>query len=138
MTGAVLTLLFLGIGSVYDVRSRELPGRFLFTFAVLAVLSNAVLRYQSLSEIFYGVLLGGSFLVLGWITKEAIGYGDGIGIMITGVLLGGSRTFIILAEAFFLSAFYGIGKLLLKKAAASDTMPFYPFLFTASLGGIFL
>lgn len=134
----ILVLIFLAIGSVHDVKSRELPGSFLFIFAVFAVLCNLLLCYQKVSGIFSGILLGGSFLVFGWLTKEAIGYGDGIGITIMGILLGGNLTVIILATAFFLSALYGIGKLLLKKGTASDRMPFYPFLFMAALGGIFL
>lgn len=136
--GTVLTLLFLGIGSVYDVRNRELPGKFLFLFAVLGAICNVCFRYQSFFEICSGILLGGSFIVIGWLSKEAIGYGDGIGIVVTGVFVGGKKALLILSGAFFLSALYGIGKLLLGKTTISDTMPFYPFLFAAALGGILI
>lgn len=134
----VLALFFLGVGTVFDLKSREIPGRFLFVSAVSALLCNVIWQYQSFAEIFYGILLGESFLVLGWISKESIGYGDGLGMMITGILLGGKRTLLVVTVAFFLSAIYGIGKLLLRKGTASDTMPFYPFLFLAALGGGFL
>lgn len=138
MKELIPALIFLGTGSVYDVRNRELPGCFLLVSGVLAVFCNAVFRYQPFSEIICGILLGGAFLAVGWFTKESIGYGDGIGIMIMGILLGGKVTVVILAGAFFMSAVYGVGKLLLKKGKASDTMPFYPFLFLAALGGVFL
>lgn len=132
-----LTLLFLGIGAYYDVKNGELPVFFLFSFMLTGLLMEAVFRYQSIPDILSGVFLGGSFLLLGRLTKEAIGYGDGIGIAVMGILLGGKRTFVVLTGAFFISAIYGIGKLLRGKNG-SDTMPFYPFLFAAALGGIFL
>lgn len=138
MKELLLVWLFLGVGTIFDVRSRMLPGRFLLASALTAFLFNALLRYQPLIEIFCGILPGGSFLVLGWMTKESVGYGDGIGILIMGMLLGGRRTLLIVTAACFLSAVYGIGRLLLKKGSFSDTMPFYPFLFAAALGGGFL
>lgn len=134
----VLAILFLAVGTVFDVKSRTLPGRFLLLSAVTAAIFNVLLQYQSFAEIFGGVLLGGSFLLFGWMSGESIGYGDGIGMMITGMLIGGRRTLLIVTGAFFLSALYGIGRLLLKKGSLSDTMPFYPFLLAAALGGGFL
>lgn len=73
MIGDGLALIFLGIGSVYDVRSRELPGIFLFIFAVIAAVCNLCFKYQSLAEIFSVSCLAGAFLCLdGSQTRQSV------------------------------------------------------------------
>lgn len=131
-------VIFLGLGSVFDVKSRQLPGIFLYGAAAAAVCCNLLFRYQPFRTSFYGALLGGCFLLLARLTKEAIGYGDGIGIAVTGIFTGGTKLLLLLTLALLLSACYGTAGLLLHKKSSSDAMPFFPFLFLAAVGGIFL
>lgn len=133
-----LTLVFLGAGSAYDMKNKELPGRFLLISAVVSVLFCIFLPERPLAESFCGVLPGVFLLLTGALTKEAVGYGDGIGMMTVGILNGWKKTVLILTGAFFLSALYGGIQLLRRKMKGKDTMPFYPFLFVSALGGMFL
>lgn len=134
----ILQLLFLGIGSFYDIKTRELPERFLFVSAALASVYSFFWAKLPFGEILGGLMLGGGFLLLGRLTNEAVGYGDGVGIIVLGMMKGGSRTLLLLLAALFLSALAGGAKILCGKGKFSDILPFYPFLFAAALGGVFV
>ena len=62
-----LELLFLGMGTFFDVKDRKLPVFFLFVFGSLGVIWNLLWKYQSLRELVLGVCLGGTFLAVGFI-----------------------------------------------------------------------
>ena len=74
-----LELLYLGTGTYLDVKDRELPVSFLLFFIAAAIFCNVFWSYQSFTEMFAGSIVGGVFLVIGWLSREAIGYGDGKG-----------------------------------------------------------
>ena len=130
----VAEFLFLGTGTYFDLKSRELPLAFLIGFAMLGILLNIIWKYQTLELILGGVFLGGIFLLLGKITRQAIGYGDGLCFVILGIFKGWKSTLGMLGVAFFLSGIYGLWKMIGCGGKSSDTMPFLPFLFLAWIG----
>lgn len=134
--GAVL--LFLLGGAVMDLRSRTLRAEFLFGFIGVGGLMNIFWHYQSPQSILAGALPGILILLIGKFTKESIGYGDGLGILAVGVFVGARSCLLILTGAFLFSAVYGLVSLLTKRKKSSDTIAFFPFLFAAALGGVFL
>ena len=127
-------LFFLGIGTYFDIRNRELPLLFLNGFAILGISLNIVWKYQKLEMIFGGLFIGSVFLLIGKFTKEAIGYGDGLCFMILGIFKGWKSMCGILWGAFFLSGIYGLWKMMRRGGKSSDTMPFLPFLLLAQIG----
>lgn len=131
-------VIFLGIGTCFDIKSKELPLRFLLIFAIIGISFNISWKYQRLEMVLGGLALGGIFLLIGKLTKEAIGYGDGLCFMILGVFEGYKSTLGILVVAFFLSGIAGLWKLIWKRGRSIDTMPFLPFLFLAKIGEIIL
>lgn len=131
-------LLFFGIGSYFDIKDRELPMLFLTFFGMLAVVCNILWKYQSLESVIMGSVIGGSFLVIGWVSKEAVGYGDGIGLLILGIFEGFHGMVPVMAGAFIFSGIYGLWNLLGLKKSGSDTMPFFPFLLLAFIGVMLL
>lgn len=133
-----LELLFLGFGAYFDIKDRELPILFLSFFTVLGILCNLFWKYQSIENSFIGVCIGGIFLFAGWLTKEAIGYGDGIGLMTLGLFEGWRGMLPILFAAFLLSGIYGLWRVVGCGQSGHDTMPFFPFLFLALIGVILL
>lgn len=107
-------------------------------FGGIGILCNVIWRYQDLANILIGCSLGGIFLLVGWLTKEAIGYGDGLGLVILGLFEGWVGMIPIMFGAFLLSAVYGLWRMLGLKGQMSDMMPFYPFLLLAFIGVIVL
>lgn len=130
----ILELLFLGIGSFFDMKERELPVLFLQVFAGLGILFNGLWKYQNLWEVVLGSLFGTAFLVIGVLTKEQIGYGDGIGLVILGILEGFKGMLPIVTGAFLLSGIYGLWSLLGVKKSGDTAIPFFPFLLLTFMG----
>lgn len=130
--------IFLGVGTYFDLKDRELPGRFLGFFVVLGLICNVIWKYQSIDSVIVGACIGMAFLFAGWVTKEAIGYGDGIGLIILGIFEGWKGLSPIVITAFLLSGIYGLWSLIGGGKSADDIMPFYPFLLLSFLGVLLL
>ena len=131
---SVLEFLFLSVGSYFDLKDQEIPVNYLILFGMLGVVANMIGRYQSAWESLAGGCIGCVFLLVGWITKEAIGYGDGWALVILGVIKGWYGFIPIVFGAFLLSGIYGIWRLVGLKASRDETIPFYPFMLAASVG----
>ncbi len=133
-----LELLYLGIGSYLDMKNKELPVKFFVAFGMAGILYNKIYHYQSIASMVLGVCTGCIFLIIGWITKEAIGYGDGLGVLVLGIMEGAKGILPVLFAAFCLSGVYGLWRMFVMKGTREDTIPFFPFLFIGFIGVIFL
>lgn len=133
-----IELMFLGTGAYLDIKNRELPPEYFLAFGALGIICNMVWKYQSLKNIFIGVCIGGIFLFVGWITEEAIGYGDGLGLMILGLFEGWEGMIPMVFGAFLLGSVFGLWRIIGFRESGSDTIPFYPFLLLALIGVILL
>lgn len=129
-----MELLFLGIGSCMDLKDQMLSVKFLSIFAIAGVLCNLLFSYQSRSELLSGLLIGAAVLLIGKFTEEAIGYGDGLTILILGIFEGGYQMFPVLFGAFLTAGIYGIFRIVFFHKSIKDSIPFLPFLFLAFVG----
>ena len=127
-------LLFLGLGTVWDIKDRELPVLLFVVFGGFGLFCNLLWKYQSLRELILGIFLGGAFLAVGFISGEQIGYGDGLGLMILGIFEGAEGLISMIIVSFLLGGIYGLWNIWGLKRSKSDTMPFYPFLLFAFVG----
>lgn len=127
-------VLFLGLGTYFDIKDQEIPLTFLLVFGGLAIIYNVVWKYQTLQNVLIGICIGGLFLFVGWLTQEAIGYGDGLGLVILGLFEGWQGMIPIVFGAFLLSGVYGIWRLIGLQKSRNDVMPFFPFLLIARMG----
>lgn len=131
-------VLFLGIGSYFDIKNREIPMEFLISFGCFGIICNLILKYQNLKNVILGISVGIFFLFIGWVSKEAIGYGDGLGLCVLGVFEGWMGMISIVFGAFLLCSVYGIWRIIGYREQKESTMAFYPFLFMAFIGEIVL
>ena len=74
-----------------------------------------------------GASVGVVLLVIGYLTKEKIGYGDGILFVATGIYLGFWNNLILLWLSTSLAGIYGIILMLLKKKKKDSEIPLVPF-----------
>ena len=132
----VAALLFLN--GVWDWKKREvcLP-------SILVSLAAGLVEacwYQELSirDLAGGLGIGVGMMVLAFLTKGAVGLGDGWLLCATGVLLGMAGNFELLLMGAVLCAVVLSGGLPLGKARWKDTFPFVPFLCAAQLLRILL
>ena len=134
----VLEFLFLAIGTFFDIRERELPVLFFVCFGILAIVSCFFSESQSVENVLQGVCAGSLFVLIGWITKEAIGYGVGMGLIILGIFEGWPGMIPVVVGAFLLSGVYGLWKLFNCGDSRMEEIPFYPFLLISFIGVLIL
>lgn len=124
-------LVFLSICTVFDIRKKEIP-LLLAGAGMAAAVGLTVWRIGNGSvfaaQIIFSLLPGLFFLLVSWCTKEKVGYGDGILLLITGLMVGFNQCFTGLCISLFLSAFWGVLLLLFHKAQKNSRIPFVPFL----------
>lgn len=127
-------LVFLGLGTYFDGKKKELPILFLRSFLLLSVLGNVLWRYQKPEEMCIGILPGILVLLAAFFTKEKIGYGDGWMILILGLFGGIAHTFFLVLLASFFGGLYGLWCFLGQRKSLDHRIAFCPFLLLARLG----
>ncbi|MCM1251322.1 MAG: prepilin peptidase [Clostridium sp.] len=133
-------LVFLGICAVFDIRKKEIP-LILAAAGIITATGAAIWRIKSgeafVAQILFSLLPGIFFLAVSRCTKEKVGYGDGVLLLIIGLMTGFYRCFFGLCVGLFLSACCGLFLLLIHKAVKESRIPFAPFL-TVGMGVCFI
>ena len=126
-----IALLYMGVCMVYDIRHREIP-LLILLFGIAAALGIDLwwIREGAVTVVETGAALlpGAFFLMTGFITREKVGYGDGLLLVILGLLLGAYRCFFILCIGLAFSAVVSLFLLLFRRAGRHSRIPFAPFL----------
>jgi leader peptidase (prepilin peptidase) / N-methyltransferase len=138
-----LLVCILIILSVYDIKHKILPDKFVFLFASLAVIGMflikgdaIVLHFPHYTDMLAGILLPVPFTLIWYFSKgEWMGLGDAKLMIGIGFLLGFSKGTAAILISFWIGAIVSIvllviGKCLPKKMAVSlkTAIPFGPFL----------
>lgn len=131
----ILLLGFLFVAAWMDHKRKELPMEFVIAMSLTGIIFQIIAQQIHFWNLFLGCLLGGIFLGLGKITRQALGYGDGWMLVATGIFLGFSENMFLLLLGFSLAAIFSIGLLIFQKKKKNDAIPFMPFLLA---GYIFL
>ena len=137
MIRKVLLLGFLVVNAVYDVRYRRILLQTVPVFlisGVLLLVSGENTLVSGLTALLPGVFL----LLLGKITREAVGYGDGLIVMVTGIYLGLWETCAVVMGALFLSAIWGSVLMMGKRKGLHGEISWVPFLLISYTGGLWL
>lgn len=126
--GRVWCGVYLCILSIMDIWIKRVPLWFLGAGGAAAVAvricQEGALDFPALS----GAILGVVFLGVSKVTKEGIGYGDSLLILIMGIYLGIWNLLGILAGAFTLSALFAVVFLVYRGFDRKAGYPFIPFL----------
>ncbi len=127
-----ISMLYLLLLSILDMRFRKMPVWLLITGGMAAsgyqIWKGIGGDVPSIALIIAGATVGILFLGVSKITKEALGYGDGIVIFIMGIYLGFWNLATVLMIAFFAASILSLFLLISKKSGRKMTMPFVPFL----------
>jgi len=132
------TLLFyLAAAAVKDIRQRKVSMQTVICFSAAAILlkiTAAALQTDgaasSPAELFAGIaggMMPGLFLsAAAYITRQAVGYGDGAALMVCGMYDGFQGSVLILTGALFFSAAAALYFVAVKKAGLKKEIPFVP------------
>lgn len=126
----MITVTMLVIWSVRDVRKRAIPAWWLAAGGIfaLAVAGHRLLVGETGA---WGLLMAispGVFLMaLSIITARQIGIGDGICVVIVGLLLGTPGIWMALMAALLLSSGYALFLLVIRHVSRGSVIPWFPF-----------
>lgn len=118
-------LLFLAELSAEDVREKKVSVYKVLVFTVLALIYRAFTNQLFWMEMIINLVPGGMMILLAILTKEGIGYGDGMTVMVLGLWTNVWFTTGVLCVAILLSGIFGSICLIVTKR---EVIPFVPFL----------
>lgn len=124
----VLIVSVLIVASVRDTINKEID------IKEIIVLLGLMLGYAFMDDSFdilysiFGALFGVCMILFSKISKQALGLGDAIVLLILGIGFGVFRTIYVLMVALILSSVIATGLIVLKKAGRKTQLPFIPHL----------
>ena len=127
----IVCMGILILASAIDIKYRKIPVWILSGIIVAAFFYQSLWGGEDVVLIAGGAAVGAAFLLISRVTKEAVGYGDSLGILGLGIYLGLWGLVEILAGAFFMLALCGAFVLAVKRMSRKCALPFYPFLAAA-------
>lgn len=134
----IMVMIFLIWESYEDIRKQTLNVNHLLFFMGAGLIVRIFLIKTPVYEILTGLTAGLIVLFLGWISHEAIGYGDGMVILITGIYIGGKMTLYVCFLSIIVMTIVAIGLAIRKKIHLDMRMPFVPCILAGYIGGLLL
>ena len=131
----LIVTIWLLVISVMDVRSRCVPFRILAAGGICTALILVIqcgYDMEEYAQAARGAIPGILLLVFGAVTKKS-GYGDGIAVLLVGMLLRDGKIFLLLGFSLFLISICSLILLVFKKVRRSTKIPYLPFLTAAWL-----
>lgn len=123
--------IFLSIYGTIDILKKQIPVWPMFPVGIFGIFSMFDRTVEDNMTYIAGVFIGICMLALGRITKEEIGYGDGLVFMITGLYLGYQYNLLLLVLSLIISAMISLILILFKKVHRKTSIPFVPFVTVA-------
>lgn len=136
----VIQLFLLAISAISDMRKKEISIWLVISMAVISLIDGVlslVLHKKTVTELAISLIPGVLLVVLSVLSRQSIGYGDGLITMAIGVAFGISKLFAGLAIALFASGVMSIFLIVVRKAKRNDTFPFIPFILAGMVVSMF-
>lgn len=141
MLNESIVFLILTIFSIQDIKTKRIQTLPLLMSLIPGILLQMTGRNHTFWEVMGGIALGVMLLVIGRCTKEAVGYGDGLVFVVTGVYLGIWENFRLLLSALIIVSIFSVVQIIIRKKNAKDEIAFIPFVWIAQaiqIGGLCL
>lgn len=119
-------MIYFGLLSFWDVKQKEIPTRLLLA-GLLGGLIYGICGGEGWL-LLMGVIPGMLLIFMSFLTKEKVGYGDGIMVIILGLVLGWPDSFVVYMLAQFGVLLFAIGLMAVKRIPRDTQIPFAPFL----------
>ena len=135
-------LVYLAIESHRDIKEREISVKNTIWFAVIAMLQKAGMHiFQStdmtagaaMVNLLVALLPGVLLLLTGRITRQAIGYGDGMLLLVCGLYLGGKEAGVLFVTGLLILFPISLVLLISGHAKRKTQLPFAPCLLATYL-----
>jgi len=133
-----ILLAFLGLNTVSDIRCKKILVWSAWVFGIFGFGYCLVVGELTLEQGLMALLPGIAFIIISRITKESLGYGDGIIVLVMGVYLSIQKLIGSLVLALLLAAIWSIVLLVFFKKRKQEEFPFVPFVLLGYIGGLLL
>ena len=121
-------LLFLIVIAVKDIKTRTVSPIALIFGGMISITTQLLFKRMDFWIVFGGAAIGAVCMMISKFTKEGLGYGDSLVILILGTYLGFYDLLLVLSTAFFLLLCVSIPALCIRKMSRKYALPFLPFL----------
>lgn len=132
----ILLILFLGACAVFDIRKKEVPINLILTGIVFSSGINIWQIYDrniTIADAGAALVVGVFMIGVSFCTRERIGYGDGLILIVSGLMIGFYQCFLGLCISLVFSSVCALFLLMTHKAGKDSGLPFVPFL-TVGMG----
>lgn len=120
--------VFLGINAVCDLKKREIALWNIVLFGAIGICLMMADTQIAWRDHVSGLLIGVLFLGIAAVTREGIGYGDGMVIGVCGLYLGFFKTLYLVFYALLFCSAASAVLLMRKKKTRKNSVPFVPYL----------
>lgn len=124
----------LGLLAVVDFKKKQVSNVFLLIISAIVFVNYVIFRPITIISLIGGVVVGVVLLGISYVTRQKIGVGDGLLVMILGAYLGFEVIGFLLLYALTLSAIWSGLLLMIKKVNKHYTIAFIPFIFAGYVG----
>lgn len=142
MMKEVIFSIWLGIQGYFDLKFKEIP-LWLSLLGGGAGVVFSIIENREFSSLCIACVPGILCLFFSWLTKEVMGYGDGIVFLVMGTYMSVSQLLSIGMMAFILAGIVALILLVVFHKKGKEQIPFIPFLAVtyvlgkiAEIGGI--
>ena len=124
----ICLIIILGVICVFDIKRKKIPVYMLIILAAAGIISNFTVGEFDIEKRIIAMLPGMILLIVSMITKQQIGYGDGMIILIMGLYIDIDDILSIVLSSFLLSSIAAIILMPVFKKKKNFEMAFSPFL----------
>ena len=128
-----LIMSFLGINSWIDIQKKQISLVSVGFFMAVGILYECVVQNKN-PAVFWGLLPGAVLLGVSKLSREALGMGDALLMLVLGIYLGLEAALDVLLLALFLAAVWAGILIVVGKKGRNYAFPFVPFLLIGYVG----
>lgn len=136
--GEILFALFLLYCSLCDIKKGEIKTKILLCSILPVSIYAGFISQEPPASIICGMLLGGSFLLVSFFTREGLGYADSILLALLGLILGLEKLLSVMFFSFGTVAVFSLAGIVCKHWGRDKTIPFVPFILLGYMGVMIL
>lgn len=127
MMKALILGIWLGIQGYMDFKYREIPVWFSLFGGAIGMLF-CVMEHRDIRQVILSCLPGVCALIFSWVSKEVMGYGDGLVLLILGSFMSLPQLFSTVLLAFGIAGMVALVLLVIFRKTGRYRIPFIPFL----------
>lgn len=131
-------LTFLAINAYTDFKKKKIYAVSVIGFIIIGVIIFIIKKDHEFFSLLGGLAIGLLVLIVSRLSSQAVGFGDGLIFLVTGVYLGFSRNLALLLYGLLICGVVSLVLVTFRKWKMKNEIPFVPFVFIAFILMIFL